>query len=113
MFTLVVDNFGIRYTSRDDVEKLINTLKLEYKCSSEWTGDCYIGLTLKWDYDNHTVIKSMPGYIQCALLQFKHPLPLHRKDSPHKWSAPVYGAQQQYAKTDDSAEADADAELCI
>jgi hypothetical protein len=113
MFTLVVDDFGVRYTNRDDVEKLISTLKLEYKCSSEWTGDRYIGLTLKWDYKNRTVIKSMPGYIQRALLRFKHPSPLRREDSPHEWSAPVYGARQQYAKTDDSAQADADAKLRI
>jgi hypothetical protein len=113
MFTLVVDDFGVRYTNRKDVEKLINTLKLEYKCSSEWEGDRYIGLTLKWDYQNRTVIKSMPGYIQRALLRFEHPLPHRREDSPHEWSAPVYGARQQYAKTDDSAEADAADKLRI
>jgi hypothetical protein len=31
MFTLVIDNFGVRYTDRQDVEKLISTLQNKYK----------------------------------------------------------------------------------
>jgi hypothetical protein len=39
MFTLVVDNFGIRYTNKQDVEDLIAIINKEYKCSQDWTGN--------------------------------------------------------------------------
>jgi hypothetical protein len=50
MFTLVVDDFGIRYTQEADATRLMDTLKLRYKVSEDWMGSRYIGLTLKWDY---------------------------------------------------------------
>jgi hypothetical protein len=36
MFTLVVDDFGARYTNKTDVDQLLTMLTKEYKCS---TGD--------------------------------------------------------------------------
>jgi hypothetical protein len=51
MFTLAVEDFGVRYTNWQDVEKLISTLQNKYKCSTDWEGDRYIGLTLNWDYE--------------------------------------------------------------
>eukprot|EP00980_Cylindrotheca_fusiformis_P027368 scaffold20194_cov75-Cylindrotheca_fusiformis.AAC.1 len=38
----------------------------------------------------------MPGYIERALQRFEHPAPTRREDSPHAWTAPNYGARQQY-----------------
>jgi hypothetical protein len=61
MFSLVVDDFGIRYTKRDDVEQLIAMLECEYKCTIHWEGNRYVGLTLAWDYDKGTCNISMPG----------------------------------------------------
>jgi hypothetical protein len=46
MFTLVVDDFGIRYTNKQDVDDLIAIINKEYKYSQDWTGNLYIGLTL-------------------------------------------------------------------
>ena len=69
MFTLVVDDFGIRYTKCCDVERLLTILCTKYRLTTTagWTRTQYIGVTLSWDYDNHTVDLSMPGYISCAL----------------------------------------------
>jgi hypothetical protein len=39
MFTLVVDDFGIHYTNKQDVEDLIAIINKEYKCSQDWTGN--------------------------------------------------------------------------
>ena len=47
VFSLVVDDFGIRYTSRADVDHLIATLRNSYEVSLDWTGARYCGLTLK------------------------------------------------------------------
>ena len=52
MFTLVVDDFGIRYTNKDDVDTLLSALQAcKYKFSIDWNGTQYVGLTLEWDYD--------------------------------------------------------------
>jgi hypothetical protein len=106
MFSLVVDDFGIRYTKRDDVEQLITVLQREYKCTIDWEGNRYAGLTLAWDYSKGTCDISMPGYIQRALQRFKHPTPDKAHDTPHAWNAPTYGAQQQYATLDTSPRVD-------
>ena len=46
-FALVVDDFGVKYTKRDDAEHLVNTLQnVGYKLSQEWDGNRYCGLTL-------------------------------------------------------------------
>ena len=94
--TLVVDNFGVRYTKKSDVDRLLTTLQKEYKCSTDWTGNRYIGLTLDWNYEKGTVTLSMPGYIERALTRFEHPPPSRPEYLPHAWNAPTYGSRQQY-----------------
>jgi hypothetical protein len=54
VFSLVVDDFGIRYTSRADADHLITTLQAFYDVSLNWTGARYCGLSLKWDFINRT-----------------------------------------------------------
>ena len=63
----------------------------------DWDGEKYCGITLDWDYVRHQVHLSMPGYVDNALIQFRHEL---RKitNQPHKHALPVYGATVQYAK---------------
>ena len=105
VFSLVVDDFGIRYTSRDDADHLIATLKQFYEVSLDWTGSRYCGLSLSWDYEQRTCDMSMPGYIDRALLRFQHvpkPFPEH---SPHPWQRPTYGAKTQFATPPDAAPA--------
>jgi hypothetical protein len=102
MFSLVVDDFGIRYTSEASVERLITTLRKKYELTTDWTGSRYVGLTLDWDYENRTVDLSMPGYVERALQRFEHSKPTRDEFSPHAWTAPDYGARQQYAMHDES-----------
>ena len=94
VFSLVVDDFGIRCTDRADANHLITTLKESYDVSLDWTGTRYCGLTLKWDYINRTCDMSMPGYIERALHRFRHMIPIHKAEhSPHPWQHPNYGAE--------------------
>ena len=72
-FTLCVDDFGIKYTRKQDIDYLINTIQQHYKVTIDWTGSNYLGLTLDWDYNNKTVDISMPGYIEAT--RFQHPIP--------------------------------------
>ena len=105
MFTLVVDDFGVKYTNTADAEHLITTLKQLYSVSEDWTGAKYCGLTLDWDYTNRTVDVSIPGYIERALQRFQHPPPTRPEHAPHAWQKPVYGAMTQYAPDPDNAPA--------
>ncbi len=48
-FTLVVDNFGIKFVNKNDVDHLISSIKKTYTLTKDWTGSMYCGITLKWD----------------------------------------------------------------
>ena len=49
-FTLVVDNFGIKYINPADAEHLQNALRKKYDITTDMTGAQYCGLTLAWNY---------------------------------------------------------------
>jgi hypothetical protein len=46
IFTLVVDDFGIKYESEQDANHLLNALRDLYGITADWTGKLYCGLTL-------------------------------------------------------------------
>jgi endonuclease I len=66
LFSLVVDDFGIKYVGKQHADHLIQAIEQHYKSSKDWEGQLYCGITLKWDYQCHTVDLSMPGYIKAA-----------------------------------------------
>ena len=101
-FSLVVDDFGVKYTNKDDVDHLIQALRDCYELHIDWSGSLYIGITLNWNYDNRTVQLSMPNYVQKALHKFQHKQPAYPQHSPHEWTRPVYGAAIQYAPVPDA-----------
>ena len=49
-FTLVVDDFAIKYPILDDAKHLIDALKKDYVITINWNATKYIGLTIEWDY---------------------------------------------------------------
>jgi hypothetical protein len=102
-FTLVVDDFGVKYVGEEHAQHLIDTLQSLYSITTDWTGSLYCGLTLKWDYLARTVDLSMPGYVATALLKFMHPTPARPQHSPHAWNPPNYGATIQYAADSDNS----------
>jgi len=63
-FTLVVDDFGIKYSSKDDVYHLNQILRKKYKYEVDMEAKQYIGIHLKWDYKKRELICSMDGYIE-------------------------------------------------
>ncbi len=46
-FTLVVDNFAIKYTKMEDAKHLIDTLQKDYTITVDWDATTYIGLTIE------------------------------------------------------------------
>jgi hypothetical protein len=101
-FTLVVDDFGVKYVGKEHAQHMIDALETNYTVSKDWTGGLYCGITLKWDYSNKHVDLSMPGYIKDALHKFQHPLPKRPQYAPHTWTVPSYGQRIQYAPLPDA-----------
>jgi hypothetical protein len=60
-FTLLVDDFTVKYVKRQHAEHLRNALLRTYDLTTDWTATVYSGMTLKWDYDKRTCDISMPG----------------------------------------------------
>ena len=50
-FSLMVDNFGVKYVGKEHADHLISCLKKEtYKLTEDWVGDLYCGILLRWNY---------------------------------------------------------------
>jgi hypothetical protein len=97
-FTLVVDDFAIKYIKKEDAQHLIDAIKKDYTITIDWDATKYIGLTVKWDYTNRKVYLHMPGYLNKALQRFKHEKPKSKQNSPHPHVAPQYGLKQQFTE---------------
>lgn len=100
---LVVDDFGVKYVGKEHALHLQKVLSDKYVITTDWNGNIYIGITLDWDYDKHTVDLSMPGYIERALARFAHPAPTRPEHAPHAWIKPQYGAPVQLTTAPDTS----------
>ena len=88
-FTLVMDDFGVKYIGKEHVHHLLQVLRQDYEIEEDWEGTHYLGITLDWDYTKREVHLSMPGYIEKALARFHHQVPLKPQDQPHKHTIPT------------------------
>jgi hypothetical protein len=95
-FTLVVDDFGVKYVGKEHALHLYKVLEAHYKLTCDWTGQRCIGITLDWDYKWRQVHLSMQGYVKKALKQFCHEMK-HQQHFPYPCTPIKYGATKQYA----------------
>lgn len=102
-FSLIVDDFGVKYVGEEHAQHLLNHLKQTYTVSEDWTGSLYAGIDLEWDYTNRTLRISMPKYIPKLLQRYEHETPPSAQHSPHKAPPRAYGkAAQTPVPHDDS-----------
>lgn len=94
-FSLVVDDFGIKYIDKADAEHLLQSLRTKYVITTDWDGVLYCGLRLKWNYLAQTVQLSMTGYITATLYKFQQAPLTKQQHAPHEWAQPVYGRTVQ------------------
>ena len=66
-FTLVVDDFGVNYSTHTDMDHLNNDIQTKYTTTSDITGIIYCGLTLEWDYQLRYIDISIPVYVDKVL----------------------------------------------
>ena len=92
-FTLVVDDFAIKYTDKADVEHLLSCLREKCPVKVDWKALQYIGMNLEWDYNKREVLLSMQDYVAQALKQFQHQPPKQTHHAPSKVDPIKYGAK--------------------
>ena len=97
-FSLVVDDFGVKYVGREHAEHLQSVLKEHYEVATDWKGTKYIGLTLDWDYDQREVHVSLPGYVERAATELGHKPPARRQPSPWQCAPIKWGEKQQFVE---------------
>jgi hypothetical protein len=52
----VVNDFGVQYFNKEDVDHLINSIEANYPVKTDWTGSKHnIGIGLDWDYTKREV----------------------------------------------------------
>ena len=101
-FTLVVDDLGIKWSQKADLDHLMTTLEKKYEMKIDMDAKQYVGINLKWDYHQRTLICSMDDYIDTALQELQHVMPKQHYKSPSKHIQPVYGAKIQYVEEDNT-----------
>ena len=101
-FTLVVDDFLIRYTNDADLAHLTQAIEKYYTFKVDKDAKQYVGIQLQWDYTRRTVRLSMDGYIAQSLLEFEHEAPSVPYHAPSRYTPPKFGQRIQYATVDES-----------
>jgi hypothetical protein len=94
-FTLVVNDFSVKYVNKADVDHLVASIKSTYTLTEDWTGNLYCGIALAWDYDNRTVDISMPGYIKKKLQEYNHVRSKKVQTFPYTLAPKQFGLEAQ------------------
>jgi hypothetical protein len=102
-FTLVVDDFCIKYTEDEDLAHLLAALREAYVITVDMEGKKYVGINIEFDRVARTVTLSMPDYVRKALLRFGVKRETRHTDAPLRYTPPSYGSgKQQYTSVDRS-----------
>ena len=72
LFSLVVDDFCVQYSSTEYADHFLSVLRAKYLITVDMDAKVYIGINLKWDYVHRTFILSMPSYVHKSLHRFQH-----------------------------------------
>jgi hypothetical protein len=94
-FTFVVNDFGVKFVNKADVDHLIASIKKTYTLAEDWTGDLSCVITLKWDYVGRTVNILMPGYIKMKLQEYEHIMPKKLQTCPYLPEPKKFGMEAQ------------------
>ena len=95
VFSLVVDDFGVKCQGIQHVKHLKTALEKHYEVSVDWKGKLFCGITLDWNYKMGHVDLSVPGYVGRKLTKYQHPKPTRPQHSLYLAAPVEYGAKVQ------------------
>ena len=70
-FTLVVDDFEVKYVGKEYTYHLRDTLRENYK-TADWSSKRYIRITLDWDYKRRKSTLVNAKNVKKTIKQFQH-----------------------------------------
>ena len=94
-FTLVVDDFGVVWKHKSDLDHLISTLTKLYQVKVNMEGSRYLGMDIAINRQDQHATLTMPGYIE-KLLQRVRPNGIKGAQTPARYQPPQFkkvGAQ--------------------
>jgi hypothetical protein len=103
MFTLVVDDFAVKFHTRDAADHLLSSIRQEYKIEADWDASTYLGMTITQDRVHHTISLSMPGYVAAAAKLFNVTKASRPTHTPLKYSPPFHFTSDPQLAVDDTS----------
>ena len=94
-FTLVVDDFVIKFEGDIHANHLVKTLKKHYDVTTDWKGELFVGIKLKLDCEKRTLDTHIPIFVPKALHKYQHPKPTKPQHAPAKAAPIQYGSKIQ------------------
>jgi hypothetical protein len=99
-FTLVVDNFGVKYRW-EQCKSFSEHLKSTLQDHRRLVGRKYVGIYLDWHYKIKTLDTCVPNLIQKTLHKFQHPMPTKppcpSKSNPNQfWTKQLTGHSKRW-----------------
>ena len=95
-FTLLVDDFGIKFVDEINAKHLIDCLKNMYSLKVDWSGHSYLGLTIDHNISNNSISISLPQYIDKLLYKFGVVKSTRPVNNPMRYIAPNYGQKLRW-----------------
>lgn len=103
-FTLIVDDFGIKYDTDAALDHLISILQHKWKLTTDRTGAKYIGMRIAWNYEADIPYfeLDMPNIIPAAIKRFCPNGPPKGRPSPSIYTPFTPGKPDLNVKVDSS-----------
>ena len=76
--------------------EIIDWINKHYPASVNWTGGLYCGVKLEHNYNQQHITLSTIGYVDSTQHEYKHKIPTHPQNVPHKWEWYDYGVKTQW-----------------
>ncbi len=103
-FALIVDDMGIKYSNKEDLDYLISVIEPHWKLKVDLSGSKFLGMHLVWEYDRPKprVLIFNPTVVRDALARFAPNKHMRGRTTPSPYTQPVYGLRTQHGAFDDS-----------
>lgn len=103
-FSLIVDDFGISYDSKESAEHLLSILREKYPITVDYEGKKYAGFDITFDYGTKSrkVELAMKGYVAAALKRFNISSTTNTY-SPEYFHPINYGSKDSQLTNDDNS----------
>jgi hypothetical protein len=102
-FTLVVDDFGVKYVGKENADHLMQALRKHHKVEEDWMGSLYCGIQLDWNYEKWYIDSNMIKYTLKNLKKYNHEQPRKPTDCPYEPYPKKYGATAQEVTPEDTS----------